>query len=522
MRVASSTKRLKIGANVSERGSRIGTSSPLSQNSPVELLSYIFSKVQRKYRHRSREDLGWIGVTHVCRRWRGVALDSPILWVYIPFHCPKWVSEMTKRSKSTTLKIELNSKSCIQSRLSAVREFLVVHLSRIQSIELYHPAPKKVFLQALFQDLPAHSARCIERLNLRDSLVYPRDSNAMALIERLLDGPPRLRRLRMRCAMDWSSKILTDLTHLTLHHEGGTVTQTTHSEFIEVLARMPALRKLHLHNVPLPAPPTEKLSSQSSNIIHLPQLQSILLFGSPPVVCNVLRHISFPGATRFRLTLEVSMASDVAVISSLFRGRYMSTNVAIKWPLARSLNLTVDDDEAHMTAWSHSSQHTIRHGRLSLPDDEDSFLELNLLWSFRSSTPNGEEIKAQAILEMCSALPFRSLTMLSVISEVELAGINAESLAEALGRQPEVQSVRVEGPDPQGIPRNPRCRGADGGFLKSNNKPPLSSLSFDIWRKIQEKLALGSSFTKYFDPEKTTPDEIETRRPQTMFLPFRK
>ena len=124
----------------------------------MELLSYIFSLVQQKYRRGSREDLGWIVVTHVCQLWRGVALDSPILWVYIPFHCLEWVPEMTKRSKSATFKVELNSQSCIQSRLSAVREFLGVHLSRIQSIKLYKPAPKDLILQALFQDLPAHSA----------------------------------------------------------------------------------------------------------------------------------------------------------------------------------------------------------------------------------------------------------------------------------------------------------------------------------------------------------------------------
>ena len=105
-------------------------------------------------------------------------------------------------------------------------------------------------------------------------LMYTRGPDPMAVIKRLLDGPPRLRRLRMRCAVDWGSKILTDLTHLTLHHEGGTVTKSpsAHSEFIDALARMPALRKLHLHNVPLPAPPTEKMSSEPSNTVDLPHV----------------------------------------------------------------------------------------------------------------------------------------------------------------------------------------------------------------------------------------------------------
>lgn len=75
---------------------------------PVELLSYIFSLVRRKYRQRSRFDLGWVVVTHVCQRWRDIALDCPTLWVYISFNRPQWVPEMTRRSKSARLDIELN------------------------------------------------------------------------------------------------------------------------------------------------------------------------------------------------------------------------------------------------------------------------------------------------------------------------------------------------------------------------------------------------------------------------------
>ena len=42
------------------------------------------------------------------------------------------------------------------------------------------------------------------------------------------------------------------------------------------------------------------------------------------------------------------MASDVAVISAFFRGRYTSTDVAIKWPLVRTLRLVAEDKEAEI------------------------------------------------------------------------------------------------------------------------------------------------------------------------------
>ena len=53
------------------------------------------------------------------------------------------------------------------------------------------------------------------------------------------------------------------------------------------------------------------------------------------------------------------MTSDVAMISALIRGRYMSTSVAIKWPLTRTLGLVVEVEEVEITAWSHSSRDTI-------------------------------------------------------------------------------------------------------------------------------------------------------------------
>ena len=403
---------------------------------PVELLSYIFSLVQRKCRHDSREDLGWVVVTHICQRWRNIALDNPTLWVYIPFHRPKWIPEMTRRSKSATLNIKFNDRSFTPSRFSTLRSFLAAHFPRVRSITVYPPSPPDRLIRKLFQDIPARSAQCLEHLNLR----YP-----MLFFEKVLIDPPCLKKLKIYGTVNWSSKILTSLTHLILDYGDRIATESPpiHSEFLDALARMPALRILHLHHIPLPVP-TEELSSNLSDTVHLSQLKSILLSGSAPAVCNILRYISLLESTRIQLALKISMASDVAAITALFHGR-TSANVPIKWPLARSLKVSMQEDYAHLTAWSHSSQDTILHDKL--PDYADFFLNLQLCWSeLLSSTPNREDIVARAILAMCSALAFRSLTTLIVFSGIELAGINAESLADAFGRQPEVHSVRVEGP----------------------------------------------------------------------------
>ncbi|KZV75044.1 hypothetical protein PENSPDRAFT_140736 [Peniophora sp. CONT] len=48
--------------------------------------------------------LAWTRVTHVCNRWRTIALSTPSLWSSIPVNlCPDWVDELLRRSKQAQL-----------------------------------------------------------------------------------------------------------------------------------------------------------------------------------------------------------------------------------------------------------------------------------------------------------------------------------------------------------------------------------------------------------------------------------
>jgi hypothetical protein len=66
---------------------------------PVEILTKIFLLHQENttegYVVRR---LKWIGITHVSRRWREIALDFSSLWIRIPFYHPKWATKMITRS----------------------------------------------------------------------------------------------------------------------------------------------------------------------------------------------------------------------------------------------------------------------------------------------------------------------------------------------------------------------------------------------------------------------------------------
>ncbi|KAI0284069.1 hypothetical protein BC826DRAFT_881182, partial [Russula brevipes] len=77
---------------------------------PPEVLARIFHLVALADAESSRPKMGnlrWIGVTHVCRHWRQVALDDSSLWARISGSMAKatWVCEMLARARNAPLSI---------------------------------------------------------------------------------------------------------------------------------------------------------------------------------------------------------------------------------------------------------------------------------------------------------------------------------------------------------------------------------------------------------------------------------
>ncbi|TFY58309.1 hypothetical protein EVG20_g8196 [Dentipellis fragilis] len=130
---------------------RINALSPLSRL-PVEILVEIFrcfAAVQKPgcsrlgFTHINGElvsvsrdiNLGWILVTHVCRRWRNVAIDYAMLWTHISFALgSEWTMRMIERSGQAPLVIrEFEAERRFHPD---VGEHLRPHLSHVLAFEL--------------------------------------------------------------------------------------------------------------------------------------------------------------------------------------------------------------------------------------------------------------------------------------------------------------------------------------------------------------------------------------------------
>ncbi|KAI0051988.1 hypothetical protein FA95DRAFT_1451575, partial [Auriscalpium vulgare] len=83
---------------------------------PPEILTIIFMHVSppevrcdwadRVWVDESLADIGWIAITHVCRRWRQVAIGYPLLWTNIDFSYGRaWTQAFLSRARSAPLSI---------------------------------------------------------------------------------------------------------------------------------------------------------------------------------------------------------------------------------------------------------------------------------------------------------------------------------------------------------------------------------------------------------------------------------
>jgi len=154
----------------------------------------------------------------VCKRWHGVVMNYPELWVRIidyDKHPPRWIEELLRRSKASL--IEVGEDSVFKHvQLRFPRGKIVLHhifkdTSRIKTLSLQiRLAPWEYICQNFLQ----YPASNIEYLNLITACPFPDYLFPGSLFA---DKAPHLRRLHLqRCLIDFSSHVLSNLTDLSV------------------------------------------------------------------------------------------------------------------------------------------------------------------------------------------------------------------------------------------------------------------------------------------------------------------
>ncbi|KAF5314484.1 hypothetical protein D9619_011763 [Psilocybe cf. subviscida] len=264
---------------------------------PPEILLQIFAKLT--------EDGGFVDsmkcipITHVCRRWRSLALDAPALWTNLSSENLLWTTAMLERSKSAPLTVLMDEMS------HRVATPILKHLSRIISLTIEDwSAGELQTLHALIED-NAIVAPQLEVLSLSCDGVLP-----WSLPSTTFQQTHRLNNLFIDSIhIDWShSPLFRNLTKLrvkTVLSDG----QPTWRELISALDQMPSLKSLFLDDM-LPTSPFDAAHDAVST--SLPNLQSVVFRRVPALgpVVTFLNHVELPQDLKVFTIVHVNGCSN--------------------------------------------------------------------------------------------------------------------------------------------------------------------------------------------------------------------
>ncbi|KAF8656656.1 hypothetical protein AX16_002460 [Volvariella volvacea WC 439] len=253
-------------------------------------------------------------VSHICRYWRAVALDTPWLWNRLAFKAPKLcyapslalVSELQSRAQSVPLYVQLlvdmRDRGCALGAGPAIHAGFPDFL-RIRSLDVscdFH------VLSSIFQpyvDIPNPLIR-----HLSISIPDYGYAEPMEISFKLFgDHMPNLKSLDIRtCNYDWRSVAsFHSLESLRLFTYGaGSLT---------ILAQLPRLKSLHVEyprgHLPFGWQDLVPDAPSTSKIAVFKSLQSLIIDGGiiPSQVVSMLSYVSLPACTHF--SLDVTCAS---------------------------------------------------------------------------------------------------------------------------------------------------------------------------------------------------------------------
>ncbi|KAA1470099.1 hypothetical protein DENSPDRAFT_670715 [Dentipellis sp. KUC8613] len=295
----------------------------LGASVPPEILLQIFvwlAAVDIPRSNKSAGDLGWIRITHVCRRWRMVALAAPFLWTDLVSLGGNGM--MTVLHRAGNLPLTINQYVASWDRF----EEMQMLASRIPQMRILDVSGWHNPLHLLFDRLhePAHQ---LETLKLR---VPPYGSNRKGPSIRgpLLSGTClSLRHLSIyHVFFDWKDLCFPGLISLELvfreSEDNARLADArcipSMSTLLFALAKMPSLKTLKLHHCISDSPPFDPLQKSNSAPISMPNL-STLDFRLQSALCAAILQRLEVSAGAVMLVPHVHLWKPVEDIRTLFR-----------------------------------------------------------------------------------------------------------------------------------------------------------------------------------------------------------
>ena len=240
---------------------------------------------------KKTDSLAWLRVTHVCHRWREIALNQPLLWNHVNFATlsSAGAAKILARAKTAPLYLETSvlGSHWDNSRYNAFEEELQMCISRTCHLLI---SAKSWNLRKILDNLVS-PAPTLETLSLSSERQFLHPD----VPETLFGGAtPRLSYLELRnCNISWTSPLLKSLRYLQVRWPSLNGMPNL-SVWLEALGEMSQLETLILHAA---SPIATSFPFDVERTATLPSLTHLDITDSPRDCGFALAHLDLPALT---------------------------------------------------------------------------------------------------------------------------------------------------------------------------------------------------------------------------------
>ena len=267
--------------------------SPRIHALPDELLTAIFLL--------NRDSTTTIDSSQVCRRWRQVALEYPILWARIldfDLDSAEWSEELLRRSKDLPIDVKQKTLDLFQPIRHLGRALAQSH--RWRTFKTMLDEVDEAFIPALLRPAPHLEVFC---------LCVHRSIELKLPVSLFAGDAPKLREVHLiRCGFDPSNmSIFGNLTSLRVAgtNSGVPALRPNVAKWLQVLSAAPLLELLKIEQAVAPHTSAEALLQ-----VTLPNLREMHLGGSTTVCGQLLAHLDTPSLSQFSIRCALILPND--------------------------------------------------------------------------------------------------------------------------------------------------------------------------------------------------------------------
>ncbi|VDB82992.1 unnamed protein product [Peniophora sp. CBMAI 1063] len=267
-----------------------------------------------------RKDLGWLYVTHVCRRWRAIAINEPTLWRQLSITLDRVWDVFLARAKKAPLVIKYNyyTGSPPPRDLGRCVRSMLQHRDHIQELDpgWLDTARMLELVQGLTGPLPHLRQLRLQTLCAVDTPLLSLPTHFFA------ESAPNIRLLQLSgIAFPWGSgsSTITCFHYGCLHGQNPAAfdpNRHTFAEVVSTLQNMPALKDLML----VGAVPSYREGDKHAEI-QLPQLEDLQITSRDASSWHLWTLIQHPSYTSIFIRNTGPMGIASTTIGSIIASR---------------------------------------------------------------------------------------------------------------------------------------------------------------------------------------------------------